>query len=277
MRGSPCSCHSWPSCIRRAWTLPRLPLGMSGRFEISPACKMLWLDRTQVSDLEPIQGLANLQELRLANTQVSDLDPLRGSPTCKRSRSTAPRSADLDPIRGRANLQKLSGSRHRTQVRRRSSRSGGSPTCKCSRSPTPRSASSNRSGGSPTCKRSRSTTRRSATSTRSGGSPTANALARRHPGQRPRPDPGARRTCKGLARPHSGQRPRTDPGLANLQELWLTTRRSATSTRSGSSPACKCSRSKDPGLPRRSRAAGAEGARRRGPRPLTLAPRWRSR
>jgi len=38
----------------------------------------LWLNHTQVSDIEPFRGLTALEYLALTGTQVPDLEPLRG-------------------------------------------------------------------------------------------------------------------------------------------------------------------------------------------------------
>ncbi|MFN7269413.1 MAG: leucine-rich repeat domain-containing protein [Cereibacter sp.] len=70
--------------------------------------RSLILDRTQVSDLAPLQGLTGLQDLRLDSTQVSDLAPLRGLTGLQVFSLDNTQVSDLAPLQGLAGLQTLS-------------------------------------------------------------------------------------------------------------------------------------------------------------------------
>ncbi|MCE2739312.1 MAG: leucine-rich repeat domain-containing protein [Rhodobacter sp.] len=70
--------------------------------------RTLILDRTQVSDLAPLQGLTGLQYLRLYRTPVSDLAPLQGLTGLQTLLLDATPVSDLAPLQGLAGLQNLS-------------------------------------------------------------------------------------------------------------------------------------------------------------------------
>jgi len=56
------------------------------------------LNETQVSDLNPLKGLSNLQDLSLWRTQVSDLTPLKGLFNLKWLNLRQTQVSDLSPI-----------------------------------------------------------------------------------------------------------------------------------------------------------------------------------
>ena len=62
---------------------------------------------TQVSDLSPLSGLMNLQQLNVSNTQVTDLSPLSGLANLQELNVSHTQVTDLFPLSGLANLQKL--------------------------------------------------------------------------------------------------------------------------------------------------------------------------
>ncbi|MCA3474681.1 MAG: leucine-rich repeat domain-containing protein [Rhodobacter sp.] len=70
--------------------------------------RTLILDKTQVSDLAPLQGLTGLQRLWLSNTQVSDLAPLRGLTGLQTLWLDNTQVSDLAPLQGLTGLQILS-------------------------------------------------------------------------------------------------------------------------------------------------------------------------
>jgi Leucine-rich repeat (LRR) protein len=69
---------------------------------------VLWLHYNQISDLSPLAGLTNLQELYLHNNQVSDLSPLAGLTNLQELSLYWNQINDLSPLAGLTNLQELS-------------------------------------------------------------------------------------------------------------------------------------------------------------------------
>ena len=67
----------------------------------------LWLKATRVSDLAPLRGLTGLRDLRLGHTQVSNLAPLRGLTGLQILLLDATQVSDLAPLQGLAGLQTL--------------------------------------------------------------------------------------------------------------------------------------------------------------------------
>ena len=67
----------------------------------------LYLNNTQVSDLEPIKGLNNLQELYLSNTQVSSLEPIKGLVNLQNLSLSNTQVSNLELIKELTNLQEL--------------------------------------------------------------------------------------------------------------------------------------------------------------------------
>jgi Leucine-rich repeat (LRR) protein len=67
----------------------------------------LWLDNTQVSDLDPLKGVTGLQVLSLDNTQVSNLDPLKGMRELQTLWLSYTQVSDLSPVKGMTGLQTL--------------------------------------------------------------------------------------------------------------------------------------------------------------------------
>ncbi len=68
----------------------------------------VYLSRTQVSDIEPLKGLTNLQELSLSGTQVSDIEPLKGLTKLQELSLSGTQVKDIEPLKGLTNLQELS-------------------------------------------------------------------------------------------------------------------------------------------------------------------------
>jgi len=69
--------------------------------------QQLYCDSNQISDLKPIAGLANLQHLNCYSNQISDLKPIAGLANLQRLNCSSNQISDLKPIAGLANLQQL--------------------------------------------------------------------------------------------------------------------------------------------------------------------------
>jgi Leucine-rich repeat (LRR) protein len=65
------------------------------------------LNNTKVIDLEPIKGLRSLKELYLNDTQVSNLEPIKGLSSLQWLYINNTQVSDLEPIKGLGNLQEL--------------------------------------------------------------------------------------------------------------------------------------------------------------------------
>ncbi len=67
----------------------------------------LYLTGTEVADLEPLKGLTSLQRLYLRGTQVADLEPLEGLTSLQRLYLQGTQVADLEPLQGLTSLKGL--------------------------------------------------------------------------------------------------------------------------------------------------------------------------
>ena len=66
--------------------------------------KKIYLNRTKITDLEPLSSLTNLQSLELENTPVDDLTPLAGLAKLRRLALNNTLVSDLAPLGGLTNL-----------------------------------------------------------------------------------------------------------------------------------------------------------------------------
>jgi len=69
--------------------------------------QQLYVANTPVSDLSPLAGLGQLQELYVVGTLVSDLSPLAGLSKLQRIDVSSTEVSDLSPLAGLGNLQQL--------------------------------------------------------------------------------------------------------------------------------------------------------------------------
>ncbi|MCE9553909.1 MAG: leucine-rich repeat domain-containing protein [Planctomycetes bacterium] len=76
-------------------------------FRIKYPIKYLYFDNTKVSDLSPLAGMTNLQELGLDQTQVSDLTPLAELKTLKVLVLRNTPVSDVSPLSNLTNLELL--------------------------------------------------------------------------------------------------------------------------------------------------------------------------
>ena len=100
--------------LQFATNLIRLDLGRWGDpgnqvSDLSPLAglinlQQLFLDRNQVSDLSPLAGLINLHELLINRNPISDLSPLRGLKNLKYLWMEDTLVSDFSPLRGLTNL-----------------------------------------------------------------------------------------------------------------------------------------------------------------------------
>ncbi len=67
----------------------------------------LWCHSNQLSDLEPLRALTNLQALYVHNNQLSDLEPLRALTNLQKLECYSNEISDLEPLRALTNLQVL--------------------------------------------------------------------------------------------------------------------------------------------------------------------------
>ena len=103
--------------LQFATNLSRLDLGRWGNTgnhvsDLSPIAGLinlqeLFLNSNQVSDLSPLAGLTNLQELLIISNPVSDISTLRGLKNLKRLWMDRTFVSDLSPLRGLINLVEL--------------------------------------------------------------------------------------------------------------------------------------------------------------------------
>lgn len=70
--------------------------------------QMLWLYDTKVTELEPIRDLTNLQKLSLQKTHVTDLEPIRGLTNLMLIYLDSTQVVELEQLRGLTMLQELS-------------------------------------------------------------------------------------------------------------------------------------------------------------------------
>ena len=100
--------------LQFATNLSRLDLGRWGNTgnhvsDLSPIAGLinlqeLFLDSNQVSDLSPLSGLTNLRELLINHNPISDLSPLRGLKNLKYLWMEDTLVSDFSPLRGLINL-----------------------------------------------------------------------------------------------------------------------------------------------------------------------------
>ena len=69
--------------------------------------QQLYVSSTKVSDLSPLQGLSNLQQLYVSSTKVSDLSPLQGLSNLQQLDVSSTQVSNLSPLKGLSNLQQL--------------------------------------------------------------------------------------------------------------------------------------------------------------------------
>ena len=103
--------------LQFATNLSRLDLGRWGNTgnhvsDLSPIAGLinlqeLFLNSNQVSDLSPLAGLTNLHELLIISNPVSDISTLRGLKNLKRLWMDRTFVSDLSPLRGLINLVEL--------------------------------------------------------------------------------------------------------------------------------------------------------------------------
>lgn len=67
----------------------------------------LVLSCKQISNIEPLKGLSNLQELHLNDTQVSNIEPLRGLVNLQKLGLYDTPVSNIEPLKGLVNLQWL--------------------------------------------------------------------------------------------------------------------------------------------------------------------------
>jgi internalin A len=71
------------------------------------ALRVINVSNSEVSDLNPLKNLANLQLLYCSSTQVSDLNPLKNHANLQQLDCSSTQVSDLNPLKNLANLQLL--------------------------------------------------------------------------------------------------------------------------------------------------------------------------
>ncbi|MEO0370390.1 MAG: leucine-rich repeat domain-containing protein [Pseudomonadota bacterium] len=110
------TCHALehlPPEIGTLVNVTRIDLGNTQVADITPLqglaqLQALSLVNTQVADITPLQGLTQLQTLSLANTQVADITPLQGLMQLQALSLEKTQVADITPLQGLMQLQALS-------------------------------------------------------------------------------------------------------------------------------------------------------------------------